>query len=76
MSCQNHKELIENNNLRKESNLRGHLDEKKTNTTNQTKNDKNALAEEEDKSKDDYQLNRALDLLKSISVYDTLKKAS
>ncbi len=69
-------EIIENNNLRKESNLRGHLDEKKTNTTNQTKNDKNALAEEEDKSKDDYQLNRALDLLKSISVYDTLKKAS
>ena len=69
-------EIIENNNTRKEANLRGHLDEKKTNTTNQIKNDKNALAEEEDKSKDDYQLNRALDLLKSISVYDTLKKAS
>ena len=69
-------EVIENNNSRKEANLRGHLDEKKTNTTNEIKNDKNELVETEDKIKDDYQLNRALDLLKSISVYDTLKKAS
>ena len=44
--------------------------------TNEIKNDKNALVKTEDKSKDDYQLNRAIDLLKSISVYDTLKKAS
>ena len=28
------------------------------------------------KSVNDYQLNRAIDLLKSISVYDNLKKAS
>lgn len=69
-------EIIENNKPRKEANLRGHLDEKKTDTTNEIKNDKNALVETEDKSKDDYQLNRAIDLLKSISVYDTLKKAS
>ncbi len=61
-------EVIEKNNSRKESNLRGHLDEKDTDSK-ETKEIKNSL-------EDDYQLNRALDLIKSISVYETLKKDS
>ncbi len=68
-------EVIENNNSRKEANLRGHLDEKKADATDDINSDKNE-EETKNKSKDDYQLNRALDLLKSISVYDNLKKAS
>ena len=63
-------EVIEKNNSRKESNLRGHLDEKDTDSKEQkNKEIKNSL-------EDDYQLNRALDLIKSISVYETLKKDS
>ena len=57
---------------RKESNLRGHLDEKSLilkKLTNEDSSTENTL-------KDDYQLNRAIDLIKSISVYETLKKAS
>ncbi len=65
-------EVIERSNSRKESNLRGHLDEKSDN--NVTSNQENKGLEE--KSEEDYQLNRAIDLIKSISVYDELKKAS
>ena len=57
-------EVIEKNNSRKESNLRGHLDEKDTDSK-ETKEIKNSL-------EDDYQLNRALDLINSISGYETL----
>ena len=45
-----------------------------TNIKNKDENEK--IKESEAKPEDDYQLNRALDLLKSISVYDKLKKAS
>ncbi len=70
-------EVIENNNSRKEANLRGHLDEKKDSAdTNQVNAEKNETQEADPTSKNDYQLNRAIDLLKSISVYDNLKKAS
>ena len=70
-------EVIENNNSRKEANLRGHLDEKKDSAdTNEVNGEKNETQEADPTSKNDYQLNRAIDLLKSISVYDNLKKAS
>tara|TARA_B100001989_G_scaffold89778_1_gene62447 strand:- start:6496 stop:7797 length:1302 start_codon:yes stop_codon:yes gene_type:complete len=70
-------EVIENNNSRKEANLRGHLDEKKESAdTNEVNGEKNETQEADPTSKNDYQLNRAIDLLKSISVYDNLKKAS
>ena len=70
-------EVIENNNSRKEANLRGHLDEKKDSAdTNEVNGEKNETQEADPTSKNDYQLNRAIDLLKSISVYDSLKKAS
>ena len=66
-------EVIEKNNSRKESNLRGHLDEKDTDSI-ETKDQENK--ETKNTQEDDYQLNRALDLIKSISVYETLKKDS
>ncbi len=66
-------EVLENNNERKESSLRGHLDKKNTKP-------KENIAEEVEKNdenlEEDYQLNRAIDLIKSINVYETLKKAS
>ena len=69
-------EVIENNNSRKESNLRGHLDEKSSENDNNAINNNSEIDETDTKSLNDYQLNRAIDLLKSISVYDNLKKAS
>ena len=70
-------EVIENNNARKEANLRGHLDEKKDSAdANEVNDEKNEAQETDPTSENDYQLNRAIDLLKSISVYDNLKKAS
>jgi len=70
-------EVIENNNSRKEANLRGHLDEEKSDAnTNKSNSNKNEEQKTEVKLEEDYQLNRAIDLLKSLSVYDNLKKAS
>ena len=66
-------EVLETNNERKESSLRGHLDEKDSDTE---KTEIEDISETENTLKDDYQLNRAIDLLKSISVYETLQKAS
>ena len=52
-------------------------DEEKSDTSNnKISNEENESKLAEDTSEDDYQLNRAIDLLKSISVYDNLKKAS
>ena len=69
-------EVIENNNSRKEVNLRGHLDEKSSENDTNAINNSSEIDETDTKSLNDYQLNRAIDLLKSISVYDNLKKAS
>ena len=66
-------EVLETNNERKESSLRGHLDEKDSDTE---KTENEDISETENTLKDDYQLNRAIDLLKSINVYETLQKAS
>jgi len=66
-------EVLESNNERKESSLRGHLDKKNT----ESKETIEKETEKTDKSvEEDYQLNRAIDLIKSINVYETLKKAS
>ena len=69
-------EVIENNNSRKEANLRGHLDEKNSENETNAINNNSEIGETDKESLNDYQLNRAIDLLKSISVYDNLKKAS
>jgi carboxyl-terminal processing protease len=69
-------EVIENNNSRKEANLRGHLDEKSSENDTNEINKKSEINDIDTNSVNDYQLNRAIDLLKSISVYDNLKKAS
>ena len=66
-------EVLETSNERKESSLRGHLDEKDSDTE-KTKNED--ISETENTLKDDYQLNRAIDLINSINVYETLQKAS
>ena len=66
-------EVLETNNERKESSLRGHLDEKNSDAE---KTENEDISETENTLKDDYQLNRAIDLLKSINVYETLQKAS
>lgn len=66
-------EVLETSNERKESSLRGHLDEKDSDTE---KSENEDISETENTLKDDYQLNRAIDLIKSINVYETLQKAS
>lgn len=67
-------EVIEKNKQRKEADLRGHLDEEKKETPSQKESSQNMVEKEEDKK--DYQLDRAIDLIRSISVYENLKKNS
>ena len=65
---------IDNNN---DKNIDHHNNNDKYLDTNIENKEKNEKAEAtETKQENDYQLNRAIDLLKSISVYDNLKKAS
>ncbi len=66
-------EVLENNNERKESSLRGHLDKK---NTEPKENIAEGIEKNDENLEEDYQLNRAIDLIKSINVYETLKKAS
>ena len=51
------------------------MDEKDTPSKEKDKDEK-ITNEAKNNLEDDYQLNRAIDLIKSISVYETLKKAS
>ena len=67
-------EVIEKTNGRKESSLRGHLDKEDTDAN--TNKDEDSSKNSTNNLDDDYQLNRALDLIKSISVYENLQKAS
>ena len=68
-------EVLEKSKSRKESDLRGHLKEDKkkqpSKAINNDNNDENISSEITD-----YQLNRAIELIRSISVYESLKKAS
>ena len=63
-------EILENNNSRREADLRGALD-----SENQQENNKNS-SNDEDNTVNDYQLNRAIELIRSINVYENIKKAS
>ena len=65
-------EILENNNSRREADLRGALDSEK----NQIKNKKDESNKDDEDTVIDYQLNRALDLIRSINVYESIKKAS
>ena len=63
-------EILENNNSRREADLRGALDNenKKENSRNSSSDEGNTV--------NDYQLNRAIELIRSINVYENIKKAS
>ncbi len=63
-------EVLENNNSRREADLRGALD-----SENKQENNKNSN-NNEDNPVNDYQLNRAIELIRSINVYENIKKAS
>ncbi len=63
-------EILENNNSRREADLRGALD-----SENKQENNKNGNIDK-DESVNDYQLNRAIELIRSINVYENIKKAS
>ena len=62
-------EIIENNNSRREADLRGALD-------SENKKEKNKSSNDENNPINDYQLNRAIELIRSINVYENIKKAS
>ena len=64
-------EVLEKNSARKESDLRGHLE--KENQIDEKK-DKNVENNTENNEKKDYQLDRAIELIRSIDVYESLKK--
>ena len=64
-------EVLENTNSRRESDLRGALDAKKSEINNESNDSKN-----QENTVKDYQLNRAIELIRSISVYENIKKAS
>ena len=63
-------EILENNNSRREADLRGALDSEDNEEDN-----KNSTNNEND-IVNDYQLNRAIELIRSINVYENIKKAS
>ncbi len=63
-------EILENNNSRREADLRGALD-----SENNQENLKNSI-KGENNTINDYQLNRAIELIRSINVYENIKKAS
>ena len=65
-------EILENNNSRREADLRGALDSENNQENNQDNIDNN----DEENSVNDYQLNRAIELIRSINVYESIKKAS
>ena len=68
-------EVLEKGSSRKEADLRGHLENEKDNK--KVLQDK--IIKNKDKkiiSEEDYQLNRAIDLIRSISVYEGLRKTS
>ena len=65
-------EVLENTNSRREADLRGALDSEKNDN-----NSNNINIESSDNNKvEDYQLNRAIELIRSINVYENIKKAS
>lgn len=69
-------EVLENNNSRREADLRGALDKEKNAIGTDKLDEKNLDIDKENATAQDYQLNRAIDLIRSINVYENIKKAS
>ena len=69
-------EILENKNSRREADLRGALDKENNNIETKKLDEKNLDADKETTVSEDYQLNRAIDLIRSINVYENIKKAS
>lgn len=69
-------EVLEKRTSRKESDLRGHLEEESINKKESKDLVKNTEEEMLDAEIEDYQLNRAIELIRSINVYESIKKAS
>tara|TARA_A100001011_G_scaffold9524_1_gene10667 strand:- start:10970 stop:12202 length:1233 start_codon:yes stop_codon:yes gene_type:complete len=69
-------EVLENKNSRREADLRGALDKEKNNIEKEKLEEKNLDINQENETVQDYQLNRAIDLIRSINVYENIKKAS
>jgi carboxyl-terminal processing protease len=65
-------EILENNNSRREADLRGALDSE----NDQGDKKDNIGSNDEENTVNDYQLNRAIELIRSINVYENIKKAS
>ena len=66
-------EILEKSNSRKEADLRGALDKEVKEETNK---DNEASPSNKNVKPEDYQLNRAIDLIRSINVYENIKKAA
>ncbi len=64
-------EVLEKTDSRRESDLRGALDKEKNES-----NDKSMDNSDQKDNIQDYQLNRAIELIRSINVYENIKKAS
>ena len=69
-------EVLEKRTSRKESDLRGHLKKEDINKKESENIIKNKDKEMLNSEIEDYQLNRAIELIRSISVYESIKKAS
>ena len=69
-------EVLEKRTNRKESDLRGHLEEEGINKKEFKNIEKNKEEEKVNSKIEDYQLNRAIELIRSINVYESIKKAS
>ncbi len=68
-------EVLEKRNSRREADLRGALDKDK-NDKKVDNNTKNLEKDNDNNKPSDYQLNRAIDLIRSINVYENIKKSS
>ena len=66
-------EVLEKNSVRKESDLRGHLAEE---ASSDSKSEEIELEKIKPLASEDYQLDRAIDLIRSINVYERIKKSS
>ena len=61
---------------RKESDLRGHLEKEDKNKKESKDTVKNKEKERVNSEIEDYQLNRAIELIRSINVYESIRKAA
>jgi carboxyl-terminal processing protease len=69
-------EVLEKRTTRKEADLRGHLEEEDKNKKESKDTVKNKEKKKVNSEIEDYQLNRAIELIRSINVYESIKKAS